>query len=372
MKAVIIGCGTMGKGIAYLFLKKHYFVQIYDENENAIHNAINYFNQYLNYDYNKNLKILRSFEEIEKDSDILIEAILEDFNIKFSLFKEVEKFLSKDSIIASNTSSLSINELAESLVYKERFLGIHFFNPPALMKLVEIVKSKYTDEKFLNKSIDIIKSLSKEIVICEDSPGFIVNRIARPFYLEALKLYENGIDFKLIDKVMKVIGFKMGPFELMDLIGIDINYNVSKIIYEKTKLERLKPSKIQEEMVKNGLLGIKTNKGFYEYPREIEKIEFKNKLNYYGIYEFKNFKFFTIGYGAEVFEYKDDNEVINYLKNLNFEHYILHNLKFSISKHIIDRIKFEANELYKNKIASKEDINKAMRLGVNYPFDVID
>ncbi len=250
-------------------------------------------------------------------------------------------------------------------------MGIHFFNPPAVMKLVEIVKSNYTSEYYLNKSIEIVKTLSKEIVICKDSPGFIVNRIARPFYLSALRMYEQGINFKLIDKVMKVIGFRMGPFELMDLIGIDVNYNVSKIIYEKTKLERLKPSKIQEEMIKKGYLGIKTNKGFYEYPKENEKIEFHKKLNFDAVYEIDNFKFFTIGYGAEVFDYKNELEVIKKLREMGFEHFVLHNYKFSIGKRIIDDIKFEAKEIYNNGIASKEDINKAMRLGTNYPFNVI-
>ncbi|MEO0143766.1 MAG: 3-hydroxyacyl-CoA dehydrogenase family protein [candidate division WOR-3 bacterium] len=374
MKALIVGCGTMGRGIAYLFLKHNYFVQIYDENFQAIEKTLNYFKEYeknLPSDYLKKLKVLENLNNLDKETEIVIEAIIEDFEKKSLLFKKLEPLLDKNCIIGTNTSSLSINELSESIKFKERFMGIHFFNPPAIMKLVEIVKSKFTNENYLNKAIEILRSLSKEVVICKDSPGFIVNRIARPFYLSALKMYEEGIDFKLIDKVMKIIGFKMGPFELMDLIGIDINYNVSKIIYEKTKLERLKPSKIQEEMVKKGYLGIKTNKGFYEYPRETEKFEFKNKLNFEGVYDIKNFKFFTIGYGAEVFDFEDEIETINKLKEMGFEHFVLHNYKFSIAKRIIDDIKLEAKEVYNNGIASREDINKAMKLGTNYPFDVI-
>lgn len=374
MKALIVGCGTMGRGIAYLFLKHNYFVQIYDENFQAIEKTLNYFKEYeknLPSDYLKKLKVLENLNNLDKETEIVIEAIIEDFEKKSLLFKKLEPLLDKNCIIGTNTSSLSINELSESVEFKERFMGIHFFNPPAIMKLVEIVKSKFTNENYLNKAIEILRSLSKEVVICKDSPGFIVNRIARPFYLSALKMYEEGIDFKLIDKVMKIIGFKMGPFELMDLIGIDINYNVSKIIYEKTKLERLKPSKIQEEMVKKGYLGIKTNKGFYEYPRETEKFEFKNKLNFEGVYDIKNFKFFTIGYGAEVFDFEDEIETINKLKEMGFEHFVLHNYKFSIAKRIIDDIKLEAKEVYNNGIASREDINKAMKLGTNYPFDVI-
>ncbi len=374
MKVFVVGTGTMGRGIAYLFLKNNYFVQIYDENQESIKKALDYFNEYkakLPNDYEKNLKILKSLDELDFNTDLIIEAIIENFDVKSNLFKKIESLVSKESIIASNTSSLSIDELSFSVKIKERFLGIHFFNPPAVMKLVEIIKSNWTSEFYLNKAIEIVKSLGKEIVICKDSPGFIVNRVARPFYLKALKLYEQGIDFKLIDKVMKIIGFKMGPFELMDLIGIDVNYNVSKIIYEKTKLERLKPSKIQEEMVKKGYFGIKTNRGFYEYPRETEKFEFSKKLEFNGVYEFDDFKLFTIGYGAEVFEYFDDRKAIDKLRELGFEHYILHNLKFSIAKSIIEDIKFEAYEIYMKGIATKEDINKAMKLGTNYPFNVL-
>ncbi|MCS7245765.1 MAG: 3-hydroxyacyl-CoA dehydrogenase [candidate division WOR-3 bacterium] len=371
MKVAVIGCGTMGKGIAYLFLKYGNFVQIYDENKLSVENAIKYFDSYIKEEYMSRLKILENLEEIDKDSDILIEAIVEDLEKKKLLFKTIETMVNKQTIIATNTSSLSINELSESLENKERFLGMHFFNPPAVMKLVEIIKSDWTKEEYLNRVVEIAKNISKEVVICKDSPGFIVNRIARPFYLQALRLYESGISYELIDKIIKVIGFKMGPFELMDLIGIDINYSVSKIIYEKTKLERLKPSKIQEEMIKNGLLGMKVGKGFYKYPRESEKLEFKYRLNLYGTYQMKNFKFFTIGYGAEVFSYEDEN-IIKELRKLDFEHFVLHNLGFSISEKIINAIKLEANEVYKSNIATKEDINKAMRLGANYPIDVID
>ena len=229
MKALIVGCGTMGRGIAYLFLKHNYFVQIYDENFQAIEKTLNYFKEYeknLPSDYLKKLKVLENLNNLDKETEIVIEAIIEDFEKKSLLFKKLEPLLDKNCIIGTNTSSLSINELSESIKFKERFMGIHFFNPPAIMKLVEIVKSEFTNENYLNKAIEILKNLSKEVVICKDSPGFIVNRIARPFYLSALKMYEEGIDFKLIDKVMKIIGFKMGPFELMDLIGIDINYNL--------------------------------------------------------------------------------------------------------------------------------------------------
>ncbi len=374
MKVLIVGIGTMGRGIAYLFLKNNHFVQIYDESQVSINSALDYFNKYktkLPNDYEKNLRILKSLDELDSNTDLIIEAVIENFDVKSILFKKIEGLVNKQTIIATNTSSLSINELACSIEIKGRFLGIHFFNPPAVMKLVEIIRSHWTNEFYLNRAIEVVKSLDKEIVICKDSPGFIVNRVARPFYLKALRLYEEGIDFRLIDKTMKIIGFKMGPFELMDLIGIDVNYNVSKIIYEKTKLERLKPSKIQEDMLKKGYLGIKTNKGFYEYPREIEKFEFSKKLELNGVYEFEDFKCFTIGYGAEVFEYSDEGVVVNRLKELGFEYYVLHNLKFSIAKSIIDDIKFEASKIYKDGIASKEDINKAMRLGTNYPFDVL-
>ncbi len=171
-----------------------------------------------------------------------------------------------ETIFASNTSSLSITALANTIKNPTRVAGIHFFNPAPLMKLVEIVRGEKTSDAVMTKLDAFIKSLGKTPVACKDAPGFIVNRVARPFYIESLRLAEEGIPLDAIDGLLESKGFKMGPFKLMDLIGNDINYAVSCSVYEQlNKPERLKPSPIQEEKVKTGELGKKTSKGYYAY-----------------------------------------------------------------------------------------------------------
>lgn len=200
-------------------------------------------------------------------ADVFIEAIIEKQDPKVSLFNQLAAINSTESIFASNTSSLSITSLAEQIQHPERVTGLHFFNPAPLMKLVEVVKTAYTSPDIINTMVELVKALQKVPVVCKDSPGFIVNRVARPYYIEALRLAEEGLtDFKQMDELLESTGFKMGPFALMDLIGNDINYAVSCSVYEQLdKPERLKPSYIQEEKVKNGELGRKSGKGYYSY-----------------------------------------------------------------------------------------------------------
>ena len=205
-------------------------------------------------------------------ADLIIEAIIEKLVAKTDLFRELEQINPLNTILASNTSSISINTIAQGLEHPSRFVGMHFFNPAPVMKLVELVKGQDTNEKVITLLQDICQKMGKTAVVCKDAPGFIVNRVARHYYLEAMWLLaqaqENGeeIDPASIDKILTASGFKMGPFQLMDLIGMDINYGVSQIVYDALgQPERLKPSPIQAQKVADGHLGKKSGKGFYEY-----------------------------------------------------------------------------------------------------------
>jgi 3-hydroxybutyryl-CoA dehydrogenase len=203
----------------------------------------------------------------ECKADIIIEAIIEKKEAKVQLFKQLAEINNKETILATNTSSLSITSIAEELNNPTRVVGMHFFNPAPLMKLVEVVKGEQTNNEVVLQICELTKQLGKTPVVCKDVPGFIVNRVARPYYLEAMKLIETGLaDFESVDRIMEATGFKMGPFKLMDLIGMDINYSVSNIVWEALgKPERLTPSSIQKQRVDAGELGKKTGKGFYNY-----------------------------------------------------------------------------------------------------------
>jgi 3-hydroxybutyryl-CoA dehydrogenase len=198
-------------------------------------------------------------------AELVIEAIVEKQEIKLDLFYRLAALNSPDTILASNTSSLSLTALADNIPHPERVAGLHFFNPAPLMKLVEIVTTKYTNESTIRTVKNTALQMGKTPVLCKDAPGFIVNHVARPYYLEALRLVERGFaTIETIDSLMEASGFKMGPFRLMDLIGNDVNYAVSCSVYEAMgRPERLKPSPIQELKVQNGELGRKSGKGWY-------------------------------------------------------------------------------------------------------------
>jgi 3-hydroxybutyryl-CoA dehydrogenase len=200
-------------------------------------------------------------------ADLIIEAIVEKPGPKEDLFLQLAAHNSKETILASNTSSLSLTKLADKIPHPGRFAGMHFFNPAPLMKLVEVVITSYTDEATTRLLTGVARQLGKIPVICKDAPGFIVNHVARPYYLEALRLLEEGYgDPATIDALLEATGFRMGPFRLMDLIGNDINYAVSCSVYEALgRPDRLMPSPIQEQKVRQGELGRKTGKGFYRY-----------------------------------------------------------------------------------------------------------
>jgi 3-hydroxybutyryl-CoA dehydrogenase len=199
--------------------------------------------------------------------DVVIEAIVEKMEAKTSLFNQLAELNSTDTVFATNTSSLSVSAIAKQVKHAQRVAGLHFFNPAPVMKLVEVVKGEQTSAATVSFLLELTKRMGKTPVLCKDSPGFIVNRVARPYYIESLRLVEEGLaDFETVDRLLEATGFRMGPFKLMDLIGNDVNYAVSCSVYEQlNQPERLRPSDIQKQRVQEGKLGKKTGSGYYDY-----------------------------------------------------------------------------------------------------------
>ena len=274
----ICGAGTMGSGIAQVSAQAGFATILYELNPAVLEKAKAGIDKSLQSLVEKG-KIAPADKENIKSriqytndiqicrADVFIEAIIEKPEIKVSLFNQIAELNSSKTIFASNTSSLSVKAIASKIKNPERVIGMHFFNPAPVMKLVEVVNTDYTNEETTRIIIDLAKQMGKTPVVCKDSAGFIVNRVARPYYIEALRLAEEGLtDFFAIDSLLEATGFKMGPFKLMDLIGNDINYAVSCSVYEQLHSpERLKPSPIQKEKVEKNELGKKTGKGYYEY-----------------------------------------------------------------------------------------------------------
>jgi 3-hydroxybutyryl-CoA dehydrogenase len=274
----------MGSGIAQTAAQAGFYTLLYELNDAVLDKA--------RISIEKNLALLvekgkmsttdkeKIFQRIQFTNDIhtciadvFIEAIIEKPEAKVALFNQLAELNHSECVFASNTSSLSITTIAKKIKNPERVIGMHFFNPAPLMKLVEVVNTAYTDKGITETTCDLARQLGKIPVICKDAPGFIVNRVARPYYIESLRLSEEGVaDFKQIDSLLEATGFKMGPFKLMDLIGNDINYAVSCSVYEQlNQPERLKPSYIQERKVKEGKLGKKSGEGYYNYTTPGEK-----------------------------------------------------------------------------------------------------
>lgn len=275
----ICGAGTMGSGIAQVTATAGFATLLFDLQEEAVQKAAAKIKKDLGALVEKGKltpeKRDAIYERIKFVSDIngckadiIIEAIVERLDAKLSLFNELAEINPATTVFASNTSSLSITSIAASLPHPERVAGLHFFNPAPLMKLVEVVKGEQTSNTVLQQLTELTKAFGKVPVVCKDSPGFIVNRVARPYYIESLRIAEAGkASYETIDRLLESIGFKMGPFGLMDLIGNDINYAVSCSVYEQLgQPERLKPSYLQKEKVEKGELGKKTGKGYYGPP----------------------------------------------------------------------------------------------------------
>lgn len=273
----ICGAGTMGSGIAQVSAQAGFHTILYDINKEMLAKAQAGIaaglqtladKQKITATDKENILSRLRFTSDMNDciADVFIEAIVEKAEVKAALFNQLHEFNHSEVIFATNTSSLPVSTIASTVIYPQRVVGLHFFNPAPVMKLVEVVRGSETSQETTDSIIALAKQLGKTPVLCKDAPGFIVNHVARPYYLEALRLMETGIEPEAIDTLMEATGFKMGPFKLMDLIGNDVNYTVSTSVYEALgKPPRLQPSDIQKEKVEKGELGTKTGKGYYNY-----------------------------------------------------------------------------------------------------------
>jgi 3-hydroxybutyryl-CoA dehydrogenase len=334
MKLGIIGAGAMGSGIGQVAAMAGWEVRIFDTQETARNKALKSISDSINILVSKEkisvsegvatLGRIYMCEKLEtlSDVDLVIEAIIEDLEIKKSVFKDLESLVSDRCIIATNTSSLSVTSLASALEKPERFAGIHFFNPPVLMKLVEVIPAIQTHSETSHQAKNIVESWGKTVVTAKDTPGFIVNKVARPFYSEAIRILEEGIaDIATIDQAMTSHGFKMGPFTLMDFIGHDVNYRVTESVWKAFFYDsRYRPSFTQLRLLEAGYLGKKSGKGFYDYSSD-SKPQSSND--------------------AELSE--------------------------RIFLRIISMLINEAADTVYQQICSPEDADLAVKLGVNYP-----
>lgn len=280
----VVGAGTMGQGIAQVCATSGYDVWLYDQSISAAEKAFLGIRTSLEAllakgkidkdGVGKALESIRVSNDLSaKNADIVIEAIVERLEIKQRLFAVLESAMGTSCLLATNTSSLSVSQIGSGLRDKSRFGGLHFFNPAPVMRLVEVVSTPFTSQNTVGQFKSFCVSLGKDPVSAQDSPGFIVNRVARLFYVEALNLLEEGVaDVESVDRLMRSAGFRMGPFELMDLIGIDTNFAVTSSLYNAFYQEpRFRPSRIQQQKVDTGALGRKTGKGFYDYNKGDQK-----------------------------------------------------------------------------------------------------
>lgn len=332
----VLGAGTMGSGIAQVAAQNGHKVVLVDLNEHILHKSAEILKKVMGRLVEKekitedqaqavisNITYSTDIHDF-KDCGIIIEAIIENLEIKTKVFKQLEQLCKKGCILASNTSSLSIASIGAALVDPSLIVGIHFFNPAPLMKLVEVIPAVQTSEATLKKSKDLIDSWGKSSVVCKDTPGFIVNRVARPFYGEALRIYEEGVaDFATIDWAMTTLGeFRMGPFTLMDYIGNDVNYAVTESVFAAFYYDpRYKPSFTQKRHSEAGYFGRKSARGYYDYAE-----------------------------GAVQQQPTEDQELGKYI----FERILVMLINEAI------------DALFLN-IATKEEIDMAMTKGVNYP-----
>ncbi len=276
----VIGAGTMGAGIAQVAAQGGFETLIYDISKEFVDKGLGRIRSFIQGSKERGkitseeaeqvLARLRGTLKLEDlgTARLVIEAAPEKLELKREIFQKLEASCERETLLASNTSSLSVTAIAAATKNPERALGMHFFNPPPLMALVEVIQGDQTSPATIEAAVVLLRQFKKTPVRAKDTPGFVVNRIARPFYIEALRILEDGdVSVEVIDRIMKEAGrFRMGPFELMDLIGIDVNFTVSESLYRAFFFDpRFRPSPIQHKMFLAGHLGRKTGKGFYKY-----------------------------------------------------------------------------------------------------------
>jgi 3-hydroxybutyryl-CoA dehydrogenase len=281
MKVAVIGSGVMGSGIAISSILKGYKTLVFDIHQNQLEKSQSYIQKQLQQSCEKgriteeqmnlalsHLEFSTEFDDLK--ADFIIEAILEQLPLKQELFEKLEAINPAETIFATNTSSIPITQIASKLKNPERVVGVHFFNPAHIMKLVEVISGAATSKLIAEKAFNWAESLGKTVVYAQDAPGFIVNRVARHYYVESLKIMEESVaDFEEIDALLESTGFKMGPFRLMDLIGVDTNYSVTKSMFEQFNFDsKFRPSRIQKQKVDAGFHGQKSGKGFYDYEKK--------------------------------------------------------------------------------------------------------
>ncbi|MBM71621.1 MAG: 3-hydroxybutyryl-CoA dehydrogenase [Crocinitomicaceae bacterium] len=337
MKIGVIGAGEMGSGIAQVVSQAGHNVVLTDLNQDVLKSSASKLEKIMARLVEKGRitqdnstaiqgRIQRSTDlKTQSDCSLVIEAVVENMDVKKAVFNELETIVSDESILASNTSSLSITSIAKNCRISDRVIGLHFFNPAPLMPLVEIIPALQTKEVITDKLIKLMIDWGKSPVLAKDTPGFIVNRVARPFYSESLRILEEGLaDVDTIDSAMRDKGFRMGPFELMDLIGHDVNYAVTESVFKSFYYDpRYKPSLTQLKLVEANWLGKKSGRGFYKYINDGTR------------------NFYSIGSNKDI--------------------------QYSIAERVIAMLINEAADAVFWDIASAEDIDTAMTKGVNYP-----